>query len=79
MLLQSHDGVIRVFPVWLTEKNARFKDLRAGGAFLVSSEFRDGRVESVGIKSQAGGLCRVANPWAGGKCEVESAGGESRE
>ena len=79
MLLQSHDGVIRVFPVWLTEKNARFKDLRAWGAFLVSSEFRDGRVESVGIKSEAGGLCRVANPWAGGTCEVESAGGEPRE
>ena len=79
MLLQSHDGVIRVFPVWLTEKNARFKDLRAWGAFLVSSEFRGGRVESVGIKSEAGGFCRVADPWAGGACEVESAGDGTRQ
>ena len=39
MLLQSHDQTIRVFPVWLKGKDASFRNLRAYGAFLVSSEF----------------------------------------
>jgi hypothetical protein len=79
MLLQSQDGIIRVFPAWLKQKDARFRDLRARGAFLVSGEFRDGRVEGVGIKSEAGGLCRVAAPWTDRTCEVESAGGGPSE
>ena len=38
MLMQSHEGVIRVFPVWPKEMPARFGNLRAYGAFLVSGE-----------------------------------------
>jgi len=38
MLLQSHAGVVRVFPAGpATWKNAEFRDLRAQGAFLVSA------------------------------------------
>ena len=36
MLLQSYEGVIRPFPVWDKTKNARFRGLRANGAFLIN-------------------------------------------
>jgi alpha-L-fucosidase 2 len=75
MLLQSQDHVIRVFPVWMKDKNASFKNLRAYGAFLVSSEYKNGAVTSVDITSEAGGLCTVANPWTGKDCEVVSLSG----
>lgn len=56
MLLQSHMGIIRVFPAvpdsW---QDVSFRDLRAQGTFLVSAEKRDGRVVSVEIRSEKGG------------------------
>lgn len=72
MLLQSHDHTIRVFPVWLRGKDASFRDLRASGAFLVSSEFKKDVVVYVAITSEGGGPCSVANPWKGKACEVVS-------
>jgi hypothetical protein len=65
MLLQSHGGLIRLFPGWPLEKHANFADLRAEGAFLVSAELADGVVKHVGIKSLAGGTARIADPWNG--------------
>jgi len=38
----------------------------ARGAFIVSSSMRDGRIEYVGIESQAGGECALRNPFEGG-------------
>jgi hypothetical protein len=70
MLLQSHDNTIRVFPAWLKDKDASFKNLRAVGAFLVSSEYKQGRVIHVDLKSEAGRPARVLNPWFGKTCEV---------
>jgi len=63
MLLQSWEGVIRVFPAWPTDLDASFRDLRARGAFLVSSDFKDGQVQYIEIKSEHGGTCYVLNPW----------------
>jgi hypothetical protein len=69
-LLQSNppapgeDPVLHVFPAWPKEWNARFK-LLARGAFLVSSEIEDGKVEFVRIESQAGAQCRLRNPFSG--------------
>ena len=65
MLLQSHDGVLRLFPVWPRDRNARFGNLRARGAFLVSAEWREGRAHSVRIRSERGRDCVVQNPWPG--------------
>ena len=70
MLLQSHDQTIRVFPVWSKDRPASFTDLRAFGAFLVSSKCQNGEVTQVTIKSEAGRLCRIANPWPGKAGEV---------
>lgn len=70
MLLQSHDNIIRVFPVWKKDKPASFKDLRAFGAFLVSSACQNGKISYVTIKSEAGRLCRIVNPWQDKECDV---------
>ena len=65
MLLQSHDGVLRLFPVWPRSQPARFGQLRARGAFLVSAECREGQVQSVRIRSEQGRDCVIQNPWPG--------------
>lgn len=62
MLMQSHEGIVRVFPCWDKEMNAAFRDLRADGAFLISSEINCGKIISLSIKSLAGRLCRVQIP-----------------
>ncbi|MSU35352.1 MAG: hypothetical protein EXS36_09590 [Pedosphaera sp.] len=65
MLLQTHAGVMRVFPVWPTNRVARFGNLRTEGAFLVSSSYRDGEVRSLEIESEKGRDCVLINPWPG--------------
>ena len=67
MLLQSHDGVIRLFPNWDRTKNAEFKRLRAVGAFLVEGRYRaaDRVVDSVRIISEKGNPCVVQSPFEG--------------
>ena len=67
-LLQSAPGVpggepvIRLFPAWPDEWDARFT-LRARGGFVVTAAKRSGRVESVELRSEAGSIARVRNPW----------------
>jgi hypothetical protein len=54
--------VIRVFPAWSKEWNARYT-LAARGAFLVASSKQAGRIEFVELESEAAGECRLHNPW----------------
>lgn len=62
-LLQSYAGVIRLFPNTRGMGRARFRHLRAAGAFLVSAAW-DGRiVRDVEIFSEKGARARVVNPW----------------
>ncbi len=65
MLLQTHDGVLRIFPVWPRDHAVRFGRLRAEGAFLVSSELRDGEIPSLTLESEKGRVCTLLNPWPG--------------
>jgi len=67
MLLQSQDGVIRIFPNWDKTINARFKRLRAEGAFLVDAKYTaSGQiVDSVRIFSEKGNTCVVQSPFDG--------------
>ncbi|MBR5562243.1 MAG: hypothetical protein IKW12_03745 [Clostridia bacterium] len=62
MLMQSYEGVIRIFPCWNKKMNASFENLRADGAFLVSSELRNGKISSLEIKSLMGRKCVVECP-----------------
>jgi alpha-L-fucosidase 2 len=74
MLLQSYEGIVRVFPSWLNGKDARFKDLRAYGAFLVSSEKTNGQVTYVKILSEKGRECTFENPWGDSAVVLERNG-----
>jgi alpha-L-fucosidase 2 len=65
MLLQSHEGVIRLFPVWPKDLDARFGGLRAVGAFLMGAEMKDGVIRGVTIRSEKERDCTVQNPWPG--------------
>ncbi len=74
MLMQSHEGVIRLFPCWPNDQNACFGTLRARGAFLVSAELKNGIVSGVKIVSEKGKLCTVQNPWPGKKVRIIRSG-----
>jgi hypothetical protein len=65
-LMQSWDGTIRLFPNWPKEKDARFQDLRAAGAFLVSTSLTGGRIGEIRIVSEAGGKLELLLPWGSG-------------
>ena len=65
MLMQSYEGVLRIFPNWNLHKDASFNNLRAYGAFLVSSNLKNGKIEYVKIYSEKGRLCKMENPWHG--------------
>eukprot|EP00658_Telonema_sp_P-2_P060136 TRINITY_DN49141_c0_g1_i2.p1 TRINITY_DN49141_c0_g1~~TRINITY_DN49141_c0_g1_i2.p1 ORF type:complete len:363 (+),score=71.17 TRINITY_DN49141_c0_g1_i2:165-1253(+) len=65
MLIQSHQGVLHVFPVWAPEAGAaRFAGLSAAGGFQVSARFHAGVVAPFEVKSIAGRRCIVHSPWA---------------
>ncbi|MFE5322344.1 hypothetical protein ACFQ88_27075 [Paenibacillus sp. NPDC056579] len=63
MFLQTNDDTLRVFPNWPQARDAKFVRLRAKGAFVLSSELKDGRVTHVQLTSDKGRLLRLVNPW----------------
>jgi hypothetical protein len=64
MLLQSHRGLIRVFPaVPRSWRDISFANLRARGAFSVSARMSDGHVDRIHIKSEKGGPVTLHTPW----------------
>ncbi|NWJ53106.1 MAG: trehalose hydrolase [Bacteroidetes bacterium] len=63
MLMQSYEGILRIFPNWNHQKDAGFDNLRAYGAFLVSSCLKKGQIKYVKIRSEKGRLCNLENPW----------------
>lgn len=65
-LMQSYDGVIRLFPNWDRKKNAAFYQLRAAGAFLVSASLENGVVKKIDILSEKGNDLKVSIPWEKG-------------
>ncbi len=79
MLLQSWNGVVRVFPSvpdrW---HDAWFEDLRAEGAFVVSSRLSGGKVAFIDITSEVGGTCYVLNPWSAGATVTSLSDGKIR-
>lgn len=68
MALQSHEGVIRLFPVWDGSIDAVFRDLRADGAFLVSSSVKGGRVGKTEVFAEVGGELKIMLPFE--RCRV---------
>lgn len=70
MLMQSYEGVIRLFPNWNKTRNASFDQLRAYGAFLVSGRLEQGRIGAVKLLSEAGRPCNIENPWPGHRAQL---------
>jgi hypothetical protein len=74
-LLQSAPGtpagepVIHLFPAWPDDWDARFT-LRSRGAFVVTAERTRGRTTFVELRSEAGGTCRLDNPWPSGSVTI---------
>jgi alpha-L-fucosidase 2 len=61
-LLQSYDGIIRVFPAFPFNKTGRFT-LHAEGGFIVSSEIIAGEVQWISVKSLSGKILILELPW----------------
>jgi alpha-L-fucosidase 2 len=76
LLLQSVGDILRVFPAWPKEQDAKFENLRAQGGFLVSAEQQDGKVTKLQIVSTVGGQLRLLDPWTGKLVERETKSGE---
>jgi hypothetical protein len=64
MLLQSYEGILRLFPCWDRSEDASFRGLRAYGAFLVDAEIKDGSIRAL-IRSEKGRLLRIEKPGEG--------------
>lgn len=74
MLIQSHEGKIRVFPAVPSEWEGAFV-LGARGAFIVSSEINNNEgVSFVGIESLKGNPCKLQNPWNNSAIEILNLG-----
>lgn len=65
MMLQSYEGILRIFPVWpkINHPNASFRGFRAWGAFEVSASMQNGIIECVSVVSHKGHTCCIQNPW----------------
>jgi alpha-L-fucosidase 2 len=69
-LLQSYSGTLRLFPNTKNLGPARFRNLRAAGAFLISAAW-DGKIVSpIEILSERGATARIVNPWSTPKIQV---------
>ena len=64
MLLQSYEGVLRLFPVWDRSRDASFRGLRAFGAFVVDGCVADGKITAE-ILSEQGTTLTLEAPAAG--------------
>lgn len=77
MLLQSHTGVVHVFPAipesW---QNVSFENLRATGAFLVSAVREDGKVTKLRVYSEKGEPLTILSPIDGKMLRYETKPGE---
>ncbi len=75
MLLQSHAGVVRVFPaVPSSWDDIAFETLRARGAFLVSAERRGGSVRKIEVTSEKGGRLRLDAPFRDASFAISGVG-----
>ncbi|GAA3564012.1 glycosyl hydrolase family 95 catalytic domain-containing protein [Snuella lapsa] len=64
MLIQSHTGIIHVFPAIPDDwADVSFDTLRTEGAFLVSAKKEAGEIVQVSILAEKGGVLKLKNPF----------------
>ena len=61
-VLQSHEGVLRIAPAFVRNRNGRFT-LHAQDGFVVSFEIKSGLMQWISIKSLYAQPCRLQIPW----------------
>lgn len=77
MLIQSHGGLIRVFPAIPSSwQDVSFNDFRTEGAFLVSASLEAGRLSGLSVYSEKGGHLRLKHPETGEIVEQDMKPGE---
>ncbi len=76
-LMQSYNGTIRLFPNWPKNKDARFENLRAAGAFLLSAVQVKGSINAIDILSEKGQTLRLISPWKKGAV-ITTTGGKKK-
>ena len=78
MMVLADEGITKVFPNWLEDKDAKFANLRVKGAFLISSEYNAAlrSAEYVNVKSEKGGEFVLVNPWSSDVIVTDSSGNE---
>ena len=78
MMLQTVNGVIRLFPNWPASRRASFTRLRTKGGFLATAAYDGGEVVGDGtcrLTATVGGICRLKNPWDGSRvCVTDRSG-----
>jgi alpha-L-fucosidase 2 len=75
MLLQSHEGYIKILPALPKAWNTgSFDGLVARGNFVISAEWKDGKATAVRILSRNGGECRITCPGIGSAIVRDSGG-----
>lgn len=62
MLLQSHEGFLRLLPAVPPAWSGSFK-LAAEGGFTVHAQYTQGRVDWFAVESRTETLCKAVNPW----------------
>jgi len=70
MLMQSVGGIVRVFPAWPSNKDARFERLLAEGGYEVSASQRGGKVEQIRVHARFAGEFRFLSPWPRAEAQV---------
>lgn len=73
MMLQSYDGIVRIFPCFPKTIDCSFEKLRAYGAFVVSAEQKDGKISGIRIVSEKGEDLKLKNPYGTSKVVVDGA------
>jgi alpha-L-fucosidase 2 len=77
MLLQSHDGMLHIFPALPDEwSSGRVTGLKARGGFTVDIQWKGGKIIELKINSALGGNCRVLvhQPLRSGATLTKAAG-----
>lgn len=66
MLLQSWNGILRLFPAVPSRwKDISIRDFRTEGAFLISANYNSGIISNVTLSSEKGKSCTMFCPWKG--------------
>jgi hypothetical protein len=77
-MMQSYAGPIRVFPNTHHLGPARFENLRAVGAFLVSATYDGNKVTHFSLHSEKGKTAKFVSPWVGKKLRIIRSSNQSQ-